>query len=161
MRLSRERTATPNELQDIIARAREFKLTDGERNQLGVDLSIVIAQRAQRGNGRQEDPSAEFITKVLGMLQTPYGLVERGWIQEQLRSGAQAIAKCRNHRPPSGRSGEHCACWAEQRGALWQIQSTYPFKSPESWAAGRTYDSLAELETSSRPERGRGTDQGQ
>jgi hypothetical protein len=69
-------------------------LTTGERNQLGVDLSIVVAQRARQGNGRREDPNAQFIAQVLGYEKTPYGLIERQWINAQLRAGSQAIQRC-------------------------------------------------------------------
>jgi hypothetical protein len=142
--IQRRRTATPDELQQIIAQSKEFKLSDGERNQLGVDLSMAVAQRARRANAGREDPSAQFITNVLGMLETPYGLVDREWVLEQLRSGAEAIARCRDHRPP------RCDCWATSRHTLWQAQHSE--KSPESWAAAKIYDSLEGLEIASRLE---------
>jgi hypothetical protein len=64
--IQRTRIASPDELQYIIDHATDLKLTSGERNQLGVDLSIVMAQRSHQINGRREDPNAQFIAQVLG-----------------------------------------------------------------------------------------------
>jgi hypothetical protein len=94
-----------------------LKLTTGERNQLGVDLSIVVAQRARQGNGRREDPNAQFIAQVLGYAKTPYGLIERQWINAQLRAGSQAIQRCKLHQPPM------CPCWSSSRAILWQARA--------------------------------------
>jgi hypothetical protein len=103
-----------------------------------------VAQRTRQVNGR-ENPSAEFISRVLGLAETPYGLVSREWVNQQMRTGARAIARCRNHRPPE------CACWAAPRTSLWQASAS-GVKTPEAWAAARVYEFLAELELASRPE---------
>jgi hypothetical protein len=67
--------------------------------------------------GRRPNPAAEFLSKVMGLEETPMGLVERAWVQEQMRSGSQAIQRCRNHRPPE------CQCWSASRAILWQARS--------------------------------------
>jgi hypothetical protein len=108
---------------------------DGERNFIGVELSIAVAKRTRRVNGR-ENPSAEFISRVLDLAETPYGLVSREWVDEQMRMGSQAISRCRNHRPPD------CACWAASRASLWQASASGE-KTPEAWAAARAYEFLA------------------
>jgi hypothetical protein len=41
-------SASPDELQYIIDQGTDLKLTTGERNQVGVDLSIVVARGAPR-----------------------------------------------------------------------------------------------------------------
>jgi hypothetical protein len=145
--LRRTRGASPEELQYAIDHANDFKLADYQRNQLGVDLSIVVAQRARQVIGRRNDPSAEFIAKVLGLAETPYGLIEREWVNHQLRAGSQAIQQCRLHRPPK------CQCWSASRAILSQARAGGE-KSPEAWAATRIYEALEQLETASRPERG-------
>lgn len=145
--IQRTRTASPQELQHIIDHAKDYKLTAGERNQIGCDLSIVMAQRARQVDGRRDDPSAEFIAKVLGYAETPHGLVSREWVSSLLRDGAQNIARCKRHQPPG------CSCWSSQRAILWQVQSAHGERSPESWAALRIWESLEDLELSSRPER--------
>jgi hypothetical protein len=147
--LHRKRLATAEELQEIIARAKDYKLTDGERNQLGVDLSICVAQRARQINGRREDPSARFILD-LGYALTPFGLLpERGWFQSELQTATKAIAACRRHLPPQ------CSCWREARASLYSIRESFGERSPESWAALRVWEALEEIELSSRPDSGR------
>jgi hypothetical protein len=147
--IQRQRVGTPQELEAILAKAKDLRLTEGERNQLSVDVTIAMAQRARNVNGRRESPAAEFLSKVLGLAETPYGMIERAWINHQFRTGAQAITRCKLHRPP------RCSCWAASRVELWQAQASGE-KSPEGWAASRIYDFLEELELSSRPERGPG-----
>jgi len=132
--ITRARYGSPEELQHIIDHSKDLGLTDGERNFIGVELSIAVAKRTRQVNGR-ENPSAEFISKVLGLAETPYGLISREWVNQQMRTGSQAIARCRNHRPPE------CACWASLRQA-----SASGAKTPEAWAAARVYEFLAELE---------------
>ncbi len=145
--IQRQRNATPEELEEIIARAKDFKLTDGERNQLGVDLSTAIAQRVRGQNGRRQDPSAKLISN-LGYAETPFGLLyDRASFQTQMRTGSKAIAECRRHVPP------HCSCWRDTREALWHIRSSFPERSPEAFAAMQVWESLEDLEFSSRPER--------
>ena len=148
--IRRTRPASPEELQDIIARAVEFKLTTWERNELGVRLSIAAAQRARQVNGRREDPAAQFISRTLGLAETPFGLISREWVNNQMRTGAQAISRCKLHRPPL------CSCWASQRAILWQVQSAHGERTPEFWSATRVFAFLEDLELSSRPERGPG-----
>jgi hypothetical protein len=143
--LRRKRSATPDELQYAIDHANEFKLADYQRNQLGVDLSLVIAQRSRGMNGRREDPNAQFIAQFLGYLETPVGLIDRSFVENTLRVGSENIQRCRNHRPP------RCSCWSAQRAILWEA-SAHGEKSPEGWAAVRLYEALEELETASRPE---------
>lgn len=108
---------------------------------------MKMAQRARQVNGSRENPAAQFISQVLGLAETPYGTIERAWINHQLRTGAQAISRCKLHRPPL------CSCWAASRVTLWQAQASGA-KSPEGWAASRIYDFLEELELSSMPEPG-------
>src|SRR5580700_1013095 len=107
-----------------------------------------MANRSRQVSGRRDDPSAEFVSKVLGLVDTPHGLIERAWVHEQMRTGAEAIQRCRHHRPP------HCQCWSAVRAILWQARASE--KTPEAWAAERIYASLEELELASRPERGPG-----
>jgi hypothetical protein len=145
--LRRERLGTSEELEHIITNAKEYKLTFGEKNQLSVDLTVAIARRARQVNGRQQDPNTRFIVQTLGLLPTPFGLVDRQFVEAQLQTGAQAITRCRNHRPPK------CQCWSGQREILWQAQSAHGERSPEGWAATRIYESLEELESAARLER--------
>ena len=112
-----------------------------------MDLTIAMANRSRQVSGRRDDPSAEFVSKVLGLVDTPHGLIERAWVHEQMRAGAEAIQRCRNHRPP------HCQCWSAVRAILWQASASD--KTPEALAAQRIYDLLEELELGSRPEHGR------
>jgi hypothetical protein len=57
-------------------------------------------------NGRPNNPAAEFLSKVMGLAETPYGMISREWVTRQMQMGSQAIYRCRNHRPPN------CHCWA-------------------------------------------------
>jgi hypothetical protein len=142
--IQRTRAASPEELQQIIARAKDFKLTEGERNQLSVDLTIAMAQRARAVNGRRESPGAEFVSKVLGLVDTPHGLIERDWVNRMMREGSQAIQRCRNHRPP------RCSCWSAVRAMLWQASASG--ETPEGWAAQHIYEFLESFELASRPD---------
>jgi hypothetical protein len=144
--IQRQRVGTPQELEAILAKAKDLRLTEGERNQLSVDVTIAMAQRARNVNGRRESPAAEFLSKVLGLAETPYGMIDRAWINHHLRDGAQAIARCKLHRPPN------CQCWSASRITLWQAQANGE-KSPEAWCAARILACLEDLEVSSRPER--------
>jgi hypothetical protein len=143
--IRRTRSASPEELQHILDNAKRFALTSWERQQISVDLTIAMAARARAVNGRRDDPSAEFVSRVLGLTETPHGFIERVWVHEQMRAGAEAIQRCRNHRPP------RCQCWSAVRAILWQASASE--KTPEAWAAQRIYDLLEELELGSRPER--------
>jgi hypothetical protein len=143
--IQRTRGASPEELEYVIARSKEFSLTDGQRDQLCCDLTITAAQRARQLNGRREDPNAQFIAQVLGYAETPWGLIEREWINAQLRTGSQAIQRCKLHRPPM------CQCWSASRAILWQARADGD-RTPQGWAAVRIYAFLEELELASRPE---------
>jgi hypothetical protein len=147
--LQRTRSATPEELEYVIAHAREFILTDGQRDQVCCDLTIAAAQRSRQGNGRREDASAEFISKILGLVETPFGLLARSFVDDLLRDGSRNISRCRLHRPPN------CACWSAQRALLFQA-SAGGERSSEGWAAMRIRAALEQLEVSSRPEGGPG-----
>jgi len=144
--IHRKRSATPEELEFIIAHE-EFKLTDGERNQIACDLTISMSQLARQVSGRHEDPSGRLIHD-LGYAVTPFGLLpDRAWYQNQLQAATKAISACRRHLPPQ------CACWREARASLYSIRESFGERSPESWAALRVWEALEEIELSSRPER--------
>jgi hypothetical protein len=143
--IQRKRTTTPDELQFIIDHAKELKLTPGEKNQLSVDLTCAMSQRARQVEGRRDDPNSKLIHD-LGYACTPFGLLhERAWFQNELQTGTKAIAACRRHLPPE------CSCWREARENLYNIRASYGEKSPESWAALRVWEALGEIEMSSRP----------
>jgi hypothetical protein len=55
--IKRQRAGTPEELEAILANAKDLRLTHGERDQLCVDASVAMARRARQG-GRREDPAA-------------------------------------------------------------------------------------------------------
>jgi hypothetical protein len=145
--ITRRRSATADELQTIIDRANDFALTDGERDQIGLALSICVAQRVRGQYGRREHPSDRLIHD-LGYAQTPFGLLyDRASFQRQMQSGSKSIAECRRHVPP------HCSCWRDVRESLWFIRSSFPERSAEAFAAMQVWESLEDLELSSRPER--------
>jgi hypothetical protein len=139
--IQRTRSATVEELEYVIAHANEFSLTDGQRDQACCDLTIVAAQRSRQGNGRRVDASAEFIAKVLNLVETPWGLLARSFVDDLLRNGSRNISRCRLHRPPN------CDCWIAQRAILFQA-SAAGGRTPESWAASRILAALEELEVS-------------
>jgi hypothetical protein len=143
--IARKRAATPEELQDIISRAKELELTTGEREQIALDLSIFSAQLARQANGKREDPSSRLIY-YLGYAITPFGLLpELAWYQNELHAGTKAVAACRRHQPPQ------CSCWRSSRESLYSILESFGQRSPESWAALRIWEALEEIELSSRP----------
>jgi hypothetical protein len=149
--IERKRHASPEQLEYIIDNAKEFSLTQGERNQLGVDLTIAMSEQARNINGKRDDPNARLIHS-LGYADTPFGLLpERGWFEKQLQIATQAIAACRRHSPP------RCSCWRDAREALYTVGASFGERSPESWAAIRVWEALEEIELASRPERGRGS----
>jgi hypothetical protein len=145
--IQRKRCSSPAELQYVIDHAKALMLTPGERNQIGCDLSILMTQRARNMSGRRENPATEFLSKVMGLVETPHGLVPRSFIADDLRAGAANIPRCRLHRP------QFCECWSAQRAILWQAIAQGE-KSPEGWAASRAFSALEDLELSSRPEHG-------
>jgi hypothetical protein len=140
-----KRSATPEELQEILS-TKDLKLSEFERNQISVDFTVTMSQRARQVNGR-EDPSSKLIHD-LGYAVTPFGLLaDRAWYQTELQAATKAIAACRRHVTPQ------CACWREARASLYSIRELFGERSPESWAALRVWEALEEIELSSRPER--------
>jgi hypothetical protein len=137
--IQRTRVASAAELEFILSNSAALRLTLGGKNQLSLDLTIQIAQ-ARQSNGRRKDPNARFVAQVFGLLPTPFGLVEREFVEGQLRSWAQAISRCKLHRLPL------CSCWASQRAILWQVQSAHGERTPEFWTATRVYAFLEDLE---------------
>src|SRR5947207_8167557 len=75
--IRRTRSASAEELQQIISREKEFNLTNTQRDQVAIDLTIVMAHRSRQASGPSDNPTDEFIAKVLGYSETPYGLIER------------------------------------------------------------------------------------
>ena len=148
--IARQRSATPEQLAYIIDHAKEFRLTTGERSELALQSTIAAAERARRVPGQRHDPSAQFLYD-LGYALTPFGLLhERAWFERELQSATQAIAACRRHTTP------YCSCWKQARENLYDIRASFGERSPESWAALRVWEALAEIETASRPDRGPG-----
>lgn len=139
--LQRKRPTSPEELQEVL-NTKALALSESERDQISTDVTIVTAQRARQVYGRRDDPSAEFIAKVLGYAETPHGLVDREWIAGILREGAQKIARCKRHQPP------RCGCWSSEREILWQARAAGE-KTPQSWAAAKIYAFLEALELAS------------
>jgi len=142
--LRRERGASLAELQQIITGNNGYRLTNREREQISLDLTIAIAQ-ARQNNGRPDNPNSTFIAQVMGLIETPFGLIERSFIRDLLRSGCQNIAGCKRHFPPA------CDCWSTQRSILLQAQSIHVAKSPEGWAVAKIYEALEALEMATRP----------
>jgi hypothetical protein len=151
--IHRQRSATLDELQFIIDHAKQFKLTDFERNHIACGLTIAMSARASQLNGRRVDPSAKLIAD-LGYAQTPFGLLaERAWFQTELEIGTKAIAACERHQPPQ------CECWKRTREAQYEVRVAFGERSPQSWAALRVWEAMEELEVSARPGRGTGQHQ--
>jgi len=111
--LLRTRSPSAEQLQQILSRERELMLTNTQREQIALDLSLLLAHRFRQANGPRDNPTDEFISKVLGYSETPFGLVERGWVNAELRAGSTAILRCKNHKPPD------CACSSSVRATLW------------------------------------------
>jgi hypothetical protein len=88
-----------------------------------------------------------YLLSNLILVETPFGLVARSFVDDLLRDGSRSISRCRLHRPPN------CACWSAQRALLFQA-SAGGSRSPEGWAAMRIRAALEELEVSARPEGG-------
>jgi hypothetical protein len=143
--LQRQRAATSEELQSIISNSKKYKLTQSERDQLSVDLTIQMAQ-ARQGRGRRDDPNARFITQVLNLVETPFGLIDRFFIEDLIRAGSENIGRCKHHQMP------RCDCWSQQRAIIGQVLSIYGERTPETWAAMRVNALLEEVECGARPE---------
>ena len=147
--LTRERNASPEELEYIVQNAKQFCLSQSQRNEIGVRLTVAQANR----DSPVIDPRTEFLIHTLHVLPTKFGLLhDYDWVQRELKAGAQAIANCRAHRPP------RCQCWREARHRLWRIQDTCGPRSPEHFATLRLWESLEQMELASRPERMPGLD---
>jgi len=145
--LQGNRSATLYELQSVIASSQRYRLSTWERDKLGVQLGIALAEKA-RGI---PDRNSQFIHDVLDYTDTPFGmLANRSFFEREYRRGAMAISHCANHHPP------RCECWAPQRQVSWHVQNVYGDGTPEAYAAEKLWSALDELETATRPERGPG-----
>jgi hypothetical protein len=135
-----------DELQYVIDNYRQYHLSDGQKNQLAVDVTVTAAAARARAERRSDD-SSQLMLHRLGYAETPVGLLAyRVYYENLFKSGSAAISRCRNHKPPK------CECWRSVRDTLWGIQSHYGTRSPEAFAATRIYSSLEELEVAARPE---------
>jgi hypothetical protein len=143
--LARKRTASPEELEYVISHAQQYALTTWQVNQISVDATIAVAQRSRALTGRSEDPNLRFISQTLGLVPTPFGLIERSFIESVLKEGSQNIYHCRRHLPPS------CSCWASQRAILWEA-GAHGEQSAEGWTSARLFEILEDLELTSRRE---------
>ena len=140
---SSKRSASPEELQWIIERAKAFRLNPRQRNELSVRLTIALASRDQP----KVSPHAALLAQF-DLCETPVGLLHhRSWFDRELRNGSQAIAECARHLPP------RCSCWREARFRLWHVQDRYGARSPEAFTATRIFEMLEEMELASRPDR--------
>jgi hypothetical protein len=145
--LQHKRIATPGELQFIIDHPKEVTLATWQKNEIALQFTIAMAQKARESHGIKHDPNAEFLYS-LGLAETPYGLLHDGAAFEQLfKASTESICACRRHTPP------RCSCWRDTRDVLWNIGFTHGEKLPEAFAARRIWEALEELETVSRPER--------
>jgi hypothetical protein len=145
--LHHQRKATPAELQAIIDNGQHFHLTDWERNELGVLLTVAMAALRARAQGRVDDHGQRFL-HTLGYTETPWGLLaNREFFERTFKAATAAIQRCSRHHAPK------CQCWQDARETLWQIQNYYGAKSPEAHVAARIWESLEELEVAARPER--------
>ncbi len=141
--LQHKRSASLDELNYIIEHAKTFCLSSWQRNQISVQLTIAIVNRA-----RPASTPVDQLFSALGIVETPVGLLhDRSWVQRELRAGTQAIASCRAHRVP------RCSCWREARERLWRIQDHFGSGTPETWATVQLWEVFEELENASRPER--------
>jgi len=141
--IRRKRSSTPEELEYVLAHSQEYGLTSWQCSQISLDLTVAAAQRSRGANGRKEDPNLKFISQTLGLVPTPWGLIDRSFIENVLREGAQNIQRCRRHLPPS------CACWSSQRSILWEAGRNG--ETPAGWASARMFEILEDLELASRP----------
>jgi hypothetical protein len=144
--LHHQRKATPEELQTIINNGKRFRLTDSERSELSVQLTVAMAALRARAQGRVDDHGSLMLQK-LGYAVTPWGLLaNRLFFEQTFKAATAAIQRCNRHHAP------RCACWRDARETLWQIQNHYGIKSPEAHVATRMYESLEELEVAARSE---------
>jgi hypothetical protein len=144
--LQRKRDASVDELQYVIDNYRQYHLSDGQKHQCAVELTVTAAAARARAERRPSDDSQMMLHR-LGYAETPWGLLaNRLFYEKVFKDGTGAIARCSNHKPP------RCQCWQDARNTLWGIQSHYGTRSPEAFAATRIYSSLEELEVAARPE---------
>jgi hypothetical protein len=145
--LAFELSATPEELQSILDRAKEFELSTWQRDKIALQMTIAMAAKLRQSQGVRED-STSLLFRSMGILQTPAGLLygaER--FAAELKAGAKAIMACRNHRPPL------CRCWLASRDWLYAVRETYGQRSPESYAALKVWNALEEIELAGRANR--------
>ena len=125
--------ANVTELQQLLAQARELKLTTGQIESIRTRLAALAAQK-YRGDGTPTE------LKRIGFTLTPYGPVDRFTVNafERLRSaGFRAIDDCPKH------SGRGCACCGQIRETVWSIRARFSSDTPEVWLCDRLLDDLA------------------
>lgn len=141
--LQNRRSATPAELEHILSRSKFYRLSQRDRNEVSVRLTVALASRGRP----QASPNAELFT-LLDLLETPVGILHhRSWFDRELREGAQRIAACVHHTVP------RCQCWRIARERLWYLQDAFGAKSPESFMATRMFELFEEMESAERPQR--------
>jgi hypothetical protein len=144
--LHHQRKAEPEELQAIIDNGQHFHLTDSERSELSVQLTVAMAALRARAQGRVDDHGSLMLQK-LGYAVTPWGLLaNRLFFEQTFKAATAAIQGCNRHHTPK------CHCWRDARETLWNIQNHFGARSPEAHVAGRIWESLEELEVAARPE---------
>jgi hypothetical protein len=125
--------ANVTELQQLLAQARELKLTTGQIESIRARLAALAAQK-YRGDGTPTE------LKRIGFTLTPFGPVDRFTVNafERLRAaGFRAIDDCLNH------SGRGCACCGQIRETVWSIRARFSSDTPEVWLCDRLLDDLA------------------
>jgi hypothetical protein len=143
--MARRRSASPEILQYVLDNSKKFELTSYDREKLGLDLSIAVAAKMRAARGIHANPSAEFLSSVLGVEETPMGLLsEAQWFREELRVASKEITSCRQHKPP------RCTCWAASRGRLYAVRQACGDRSPEGYTALKLWTALEDLEKSSQ-----------
>lgn len=141
--LKNRRAATPEELDYILQHPTHYGLGPRLQNDIRVRLTIALAHRSRP----TVNPNAGLFA-LLDVAETPVGLLHhRHWFENELRTGAAAIASCSRHSPP------RCRCWRPFRERLWIVQDKYGENSPEGWTATKLFESFEEYENASRPER--------
>jgi hypothetical protein len=120
------------ELEDVLRRSKDMKLSSREEESIRQLLSQLAGERF-----RGESKPSEL--KRLGWKETPNGPIDPQTVRgfESLRvTGLQAIESCANHQ------GASCYCFSSLREALWQIRSAYSKHLPENWLAERILEEL-------------------
>lgn len=138
--LAYQRSGTPEELQQILERDREFGLSTWQRNKLGLALSIAVAAKFRQGQGECEDATSPFLRSI-GAQETPAGLLfDAKRFPAELKRGIEGIMACRRHKPT------RCQCWRDSRDRLYAIREHWGERSPEAWGAVRVWEILEDLE---------------